>query len=106
MRVRNKMTTEERGAMVDLSFQASGNDFLITAYSERGRQWLVDYTNTITIEPEADAGRPPVTVGKCWIETKAEFERLYARAAAAGSGFTVAISPPVVASNSACEARQ
>jgi len=100
------MTTKERGAMVDLSFQASGNDFLITAYSERGRQWLVDCTNTITIEPEAGAGRPPVTVGKCWIETKAEFERLYARAAAVGSGFTVAMNPPGVAPNGACEARQ
>jgi hypothetical protein len=71
--------------MVDLSFiYASEADFLITAYSERGQQWLVDSTNTITIESETNAGQPPIMVGKCWIETKAEFERLYARAAVDG----------------------
>jgi len=71
--------------MVDLSFiYASEADFLITAYSERGQQWLVDSTNTISIESETNAGQPPIMVGKCWIETKAEFERLYARAAVGG----------------------
>ena len=71
--------------MVDLSFiYASEADFLITAYSERGQQWLVDSTNTISIESETNAGQPPIMVGKCWIETKAEFERLYARAAGGG----------------------
>lgn len=92
--------------MVDLSFHASGDDFLITAYSERGREWLVDYTNTIILEPEGNAGRPPVTVGKCWIETKSEFERLYARAAAVGSGLTVAMNLPGTTQNGTCEARQ
>ena len=71
--------------MVDLSFiYASEADFLITAYSERGQQWLVESTNTISIESETTAGQPPITVGKCWIETKAEFERLYARATVGG----------------------
>jgi hypothetical protein len=76
--------------VVDLSFiYASEADFLVTAYSERGQQWLVDSTNTISIESETTAGQPPIMVGKCWIETQAEFERLFARAAAVGSWLTV-----------------
>jgi len=80
------------GAMVDLIFiYTSEADFLITAYSERGQQWLVDSACTISIEPETNAGQPPIMVGRCWIETKAEFERLYARAAAVGGWLTVLV---------------
>jgi hypothetical protein len=76
--------------MVDLIFNsASEVDFVITAYSERAQQWLVDSTCTISIESETNGCKPPIVVGKCWIETKAKFERLYARAAAVGSGLTV-----------------
>ena len=86
---RNEVTiNQRRGAMVDramvdlIFIYASETDFLITAYSERGQQWLVDSANTIIIESETNAGQPPIIVGKCWIESKAEFERLYAKAAA------------------------
>jgi hypothetical protein len=95
---RNEVTINQRrgamvdGAMVDLIFiYASETDFLITAYSERGQQWLVDSANTIIIESETNAGQPPIIVGKCWIESKAEFERLYAKAAAGGGWLTVLI---------------
>jgi hypothetical protein len=78
------------GAVVDLIFMyASEGDFLITAYSERGQQWLVDSANTISMESETNAGQPPIMVGKCCIQSKAEFERLYARAAAVGGWLTV-----------------
>jgi hypothetical protein len=81
------------GAMVDLIFiYASETDFLITAYSERGQQWLVDSANTIIIESETNAGQPPIIVGKCWIESKAEFERLYAKAAARSFNCTEIVS--------------
>ena len=53
------------GAMVDLIFiYASEADFLITAYSERGRQWLVDSTDAVSIELETNASQPPIVVGK------------------------------------------
>jgi hypothetical protein len=44
---------------------------------------------TISTESETNGCNTPIVVGKCWIEGKAEFMRLYARAAAIGSGLTV-----------------
>jgi len=87
--------------MVDLSFHVLGDDFLITAHSERGQRWLVECTSTISIESDGEA-----TAAKCWIETEAEFERLYAKAAALGSGLTVARNPAGIAPDGAGEARQ
>jgi len=83
--------------MVDLSFLVLGDDSLIAAHSERGQRWLVECARTISIESEGEA--------KCWIETEADFERLYAKAAAVGSGLTVARSPVGMAPNGACAAR-
>ena len=85
--------------MVDLSFHAAGDDFLITAHSERGQRWLVECTSTISTESDRDG-----TVAKRWIETKAEFERLYAKAAAVNSGLT--IGPAGIAPIGVHEARE
>ena len=68
--------------MSDLKFTYGWQgDFLITAYSERGLQWLAENANAINTELESGTDQP---VGKSWIETKGEFERLYAKAAAGG----------------------
>jgi hypothetical protein len=76
--------------MVDLVFMSTSEaDFVIVAYSECGQQWLIESAYSISIESETTGCNTPMAVGKCWIETKAEFDRLYARAAAVGRGLTV-----------------
>jgi hypothetical protein len=62
--------------MVDLTFRASGEDFVILAHTEVGESWLFDRIGFISTDRD---GRGSVS-----IETRSALDDLQAKAVAAG----------------------